>query len=42
MTIHRPDWERTMTMEGWSKGEDLSLVRVVEPKHGMGSSVATH
>ncbi|RPH92941.1 MAG: hypothetical protein EHM68_16435, partial [Lysobacterales bacterium] len=32
MTIHRPDWERTMTMESWSKGDELSLVRVIEPK----------
>ncbi len=34
MTIHRPDWERTMTMESWSKGDKLSLVRVIEPKQG--------
>ena len=32
MTIHRPDWERSMTMESWSKGEKLTLVRVIEPK----------
>jgi outer membrane lipoprotein-sorting protein len=38
MTIHRPDWERTMTMEGWSKGDDVSLVRVVEPKRDAGNA----
>jgi outer membrane lipoprotein-sorting protein len=38
MTIHRPDWERTMTMEAWSKGDDLSLVRVVEPRRDAGNA----
>jgi outer membrane lipoprotein-sorting protein len=37
MTIHRPDWERTMTMQSWSKGDKLSLVRVIEPKKDAGS-----
>ena len=32
MTIHRPDWERTMTMEAWTAGEKKSLVRVLKPK----------
>jgi outer membrane lipoprotein-sorting protein len=38
MTIHRPDWERTMTMESWSKGDDLSLVRVIQPKRDAGNA----
>lgn len=38
MTIHRPDWERTMTMESWSKGDELSLVRVIEPKRDAGNA----
>lgn len=38
MTIHRPDWERTMTMEGWSKGEKRSLVRIIEPKKDAGNA----
>ena len=29
MVIHRPDWERTMTMRAWTKGDDRSLVRVL-------------
>jgi hypothetical protein len=37
MTIHRPDWERTMTMKSWSKGDKLSLVRVTEPKKDAGN-----
>jgi outer membrane lipoprotein-sorting protein len=37
MTIHRPDWERSMTMHSWSKGDKLSLVRVLEPKKDAGN-----
>ena len=37
MTIHRPDWERTMTMESWSKGDKTSLVRVIEPRKDAGN-----
>lgn len=37
MTIHRPDWERTMTMHSWSQGDRLSLVRVIEPRKDAGN-----
>lgn len=37
MTIHRPDWERSMTMKSWSKGDKLSLVRVIAPKKDAGN-----
>ena len=37
MTIHRPDWERTMSMESWSQGEELSLVRVTAPQKDRGN-----
>lgn len=37
MTIHRPDWERTMTMDAWTAGEKKSLVRVLEPKKDAGN-----
>jgi len=37
MVIHRPDWERSMTMRAWTKGQDQSLVRVVEPKKDRGN-----
>jgi len=41
MIIHRPDWERSMTMEAWTKGEDHSLVRVIEPKKDRGNGTLT-
>ena len=28
MIIHRPDWERSMTMRAWTKGDEQSLVRL--------------
>ena len=37
MLIHRPDWERSMTLRSWSKGEKLSLVRVIKPKKDAGN-----
>lgn len=37
MVIHRPDWERTVTMRVWTKGDDRSLVRVLEPKKDRGN-----
>ncbi len=37
MTIHRPDWERSMSMRSWTKGEKTSLVRVTEPKKDAGN-----
>ena len=41
MIIHRPDWERSMTMQAWTKGDDQSLVRVIEPKKDRGSGTLT-
>ena len=41
MVIHRPDWERSMTMEAWTKGDDQSLVRVIEPKKDRGNGTLT-
>jgi len=37
MTIHREDWERSMSMRAWSGGDKLSLVRVTEPKKDAGN-----
>ncbi|MDH5516386.1 MAG: outer membrane lipoprotein-sorting protein [Gammaproteobacteria bacterium] len=31
MTIHRPDWERVMSMKVWTQGLDKSLVRITAP-----------
>lgn len=38
MTIHRPDWERTMTIRVWTRGEKESLVRVVAPPKDAGNA----
>ena len=37
MTIHRPNWQRTMSMRAWSQGDKLSLVRVTAPKKDTGN-----
>jgi len=37
MTIHRADWERSMSMRSWSEGDKNSLVRVIEPKKDAGN-----
>ena len=37
MTIHRPDWERSMSMLAWTQGDDRSLVRVTAPKKDRGN-----
>jgi len=42
MVIHRPDWERSMTMRAWTKGDDRSLVRVLEPKKDRGNGTLTN
>jgi outer membrane lipoprotein-sorting protein len=41
MLIHRPDWERSMTMRAWTKGEDQSLVRVIDPAKDRGNGTLT-
>ncbi|MCP4331829.1 MAG: outer membrane lipoprotein-sorting protein [Gammaproteobacteria bacterium] len=41
MLIHRPDWERSMTMRAWTKGQEQTLVRVVEPKKDRGNGTLT-
>ena len=37
MTIHRPDWERSMSMRSWTQGDKTSLVRVTEPAKDAGN-----
>ena len=37
MTIHRPDWERSMSMETWTRGEKQSLIRVTAPRKDRGN-----
>lgn len=38
MTIHRPDWERTMTIRVWTRGQEESLVRVAAPPKDAGNA----
>ena len=37
MTIHRPDWQRRMTMRVWTRGNKESLVRVTAPAKDAGN-----
>ena len=41
LVIHRPDWERSMTMRAWTKGDKQSLVRVTEPAKDRGNGTLT-
>jgi len=38
MTIHRPDWHRTMRMRIWTQGLKNSLVRVISPPKDAGNA----
>lgn len=37
MTIHRPDWERIMTIKAWTLGESDSLFVITEPAKDRGN-----
>lgn len=37
MIIHRPEWERSMSMRGWTRGDNNTLVRVLEPRKDAGN-----
>ena len=37
MIIHRPTWERSMSMVGWTKGTDKSLIRITAPAKDEGN-----
>lgn len=41
MTIYRPDWERSMSMRAWTRGEKTTLVRVTLPKKDAGNGTLT-
>jgi len=36
MTIHRPDWERVVTIKAWTKGEKDSLFTIIAPAKSQG------
>ncbi|HVT11131.1 MAG TPA: outer membrane lipoprotein-sorting protein [Fimbriimonadaceae bacterium] len=41
MTIHRPDWVRSLTMRVWTEGHDKSLVRFTAPAKDAGNGTLT-
>lgn len=41
MSIHRPDWQREVSMRGWTRGDKDSLVRVTAPKKDVGTATLT-
>ena len=41
MTIHRADWQRSMTFQSWTQGLDVSLVRVMAPQKDRGNGTLT-
>ncbi len=38
MTIHRPDWERVVTIRAWTKGQEESLFWITAPPKDEGNS----
>ena len=38
MTIHRPDWERSLTMKAFTRGDDDALVRFLLPAKDAGNA----
>jgi outer membrane lipoprotein-sorting protein len=37
MVIHRPSWQRSMTMDAWTKGTSESLIRITAPAKDEGN-----
>jgi len=37
MTIHRPDWERTMTIKAWTRGREDSIFWIASPPKDRGN-----
>ncbi len=37
MTIHRSDWERSMTFKAWTQGEDESILFIIAPAKDQGN-----
>ena len=38
MTVHRPDWERQMSMNSWTRGDNDALVRFTAPQKDAGNA----
>jgi outer membrane lipoprotein-sorting protein len=37
MTIHRPDWTRTMSLKAWTKGDEDAISYITDPKEDFGT-----
>ena len=37
MVIHRPSWQRSMTLHAWTEGTDQSLIRITAPPKDNGN-----
>ncbi len=37
MTINRPDWQRSVSMKGWTEGSEKTLIRITAPKKDVGN-----
>jgi outer membrane lipoprotein-sorting protein len=37
MTIHRPDWERTVKLKAWTRGQEDSMFRIISPPKDTGN-----
>jgi len=42
LSVTTKNWQRTLTLEQWSKGEDRHLIKVLKPKKEKGRSSTTH
>ena len=38
MTIHRPQWQRSLSMQGWTRGQEDALIRFTSPPKDAGSA----
>lgn len=38
MTVHRPEWERSLSLKGWTRGKSDSLVRFTAPPKDAGNA----
>lgn len=38
MTVHRPDWERSLGMTGWTRGREDALIRFTAPSKDAGNA----
>ncbi len=38
MRVHRPEWQRTSTLEAWTRGREDALIRFIEPARDAGNA----